>query len=785
MTKEQILKTYFGYETFKEGQEELINSILQGRDTFGIMPTGAGKSLCYQVPALMFSGITIVVSPLISLMKDQVSALNQAGIHAAYLNSSLSYSQYSKALSNARLGKYKIIYVAPERLDTSEFLDFAVNSEISMLSVDEVHCVSHWGQDFRPSYLKIVDFIDAMPHRPIISAFTATATSEVREDVIGILRLRRPYEMLTGFDRENLYFAVKKPKDKFTELFDYVLSKKDEAGIVYCATRKDVEEVCEKLKAEGFTATRYHAGLSDDERSANQDQFIYDEARIMVATNAFGMGIDKSNVRYVIHYNMPKNLESYYQEAGRAGRDGLPAECILLYSGKDVITNELFINNNREVELDQETLALVRERDYERLKKMTFYCFTSECLRTYILRYFGETGSVYCGNCSNCLTQFEEIDATRLAVQIVECIREVNQRFGKVMISEILHGVDTTKVRQRDLHRLISYGKASEESISRIRQVIDWLIMNGTITSTNEEYSVLRLNENSLRLIKEKEKVVLKLPKQEERPSSAKIRKSKKEYAGTDYDLFELLRGYRLEIARKEKVPPYIIFSDKTLTDMCIKYPTDRKEMLAVHGVGETKFEKYGEDFLHIIKDYLLNNPEKRSVKEAVQRDFIENNGNADDGNTNKSTNKSTNNSNTNNSESSINNGIKHWGKMSFSLDRTKTPEYQDGLSITEVAELMNNIRMDGTKKISTKPLSAWLLYHGFLEEENTSLGRISRLASDKGMAAGIIREKKISEKGNEYFINKYEIRAQKLLYEGVEEILKWFDAYEKDYTEE
>lgn len=613
MTKEQILKKYFGYDTFRDGQDELINSILEGRDTFGIMPTGAGKSICYQVPALLFPGITIVVSPLISLMKDQVSALNQAGIHAAYLNSSLTYIQYKKALENAMQGQYKIIYVAPERLDTVEFLEFARNAYISMLSVDEVHCVSHWGQDFRPSYLKIVNFVEALPQRPVISAFTATATKEVRDDVICILALNNPTVILTGFDRKNLSFEVKKPKDKYAELREYVLTKKEEAGIVYCSTRKEVEEVCEKLSALGLATTRYHAGLNDGERHSNQDEFIFDEARIMVATNAFGMGIDKSNVRYVIHYNMPKNLESYYQEAGRAGRDGLPAECILLYSGKDVVTNEFLINNNREVELDSETLAQIRERDYERLKKMTFYCFTSDCLRTYILKYFGEVGAVYCGNCSNCLTQFEEIDATELAIQIIDCMEDVNQRFGKVMIAEILHGVDNAKIRQRSFQNLRSFGRATDTSIARIRQVIDYLIMNDWVTLTNEEYAVLKLNHNTLKIVQGYERVILKLPKQEVKAVSDKSRKNKADRADTDYELFEQLRSHRLELAREEKVPPYIIFSDKTLIDMCSKYPRNRVEMLKVNGVGEMKYDKYGESFIRIIAEYVTKYPQKRS----------------------------------------------------------------------------------------------------------------------------------------------------------------------------
>ena len=387
MTKEEILRQYFGYSQFRQGQEMLIDSILAGTDTLGIMPTGAGKSICYQVPALIFQGITLVISPLISLMKDQVGALNAAGVHAAYLNSSLTQGQYFKALDFARQGRYPIIYVAPERLLTDSFLDFALNAKIAMVAVDEAHCVSQWGQDFRPSYLKIVEFIDRLKKRPVISAFTATATRQVREDIIRILRLQEPTVLTTGFDRSNLYFAVKSPKDRYSSLVNDLERHRGESGIIYCLTRKTVEEVCGKLIKDGFTATRYHAGLSDEERRHNQDDFIYDRSPIMVATNAFGMGIDKSNVRFVIHYNMPKNMESYYQEAGRAGRDGEPAECILNYGGQDVVTNQLFIEHNQDNEaLSPETRALVQEQDRERLKKMTFYCFTNDCLRSYILR---------------------------------------------------------------------------------------------------------------------------------------------------------------------------------------------------------------------------------------------------------------------------------------------------------------------------------------------------------------------------------------------------------------
>lgn len=742
MTKEQILKKYFGYDVFREGQEELIDSILGKRDTLGIMPTGAGKSICFQIPALMLPGITIVISPLISLMKDQVSALNQAGIHAAYLNSSLTYAQYLRALENAKQGQYKIIYVAPERLDTVEFLEFARGTEISMLCVDEVHCVSHWGQDFRPSYLKIIQFIEALPLRPVISAFTATATGDVRDDVIGILGLKNPTIVSTGFDRKNLFFSVLKPKDKFSELLTYVFSKSEEAGIIYCSTRKEVEEICGRLIAEGLAATRYHAGLSDEERRTNQDRFIYDEARIMVATNAFGMGIDKSNVRYVIHYNMPKNLESYYQEAGRAGRDGLPAECILYYSGKDVITNEFLINNNREVELDPEILKMIRERDYERLKRMTYYCFTSDCLRTYILKYFGEASGVYCGNCSNCLTQFEEIDVTDLAFQIIECIEEVNQRFGKVMIADILHGVTNMKVQQKRFQELRSFGRASEASISRIRQVIDWLVLKEIINLTNEEYAVLKLNRESIDALKGIQ-IILKLPKQEEKVAVLKSKKDRKNPSSTDYELFEQLRNLRLEIAREEKVPPYIVFSDKTLIDMSNKHPVNRTEMLDVNGVGENKYSKYGEKFISIIEAYVSQNPSLSSGKVSAQnnRDV-------------KSKNK----------------------KQPFAIDESKEPLYQEMSYLSEFVEMLNGLRIDGTKKLTTIPLSTWLLHFGFLEEEETEFGGTTRLASEKGRAAGIYREKKHSEKGFDYFLNQYDTSAQRMLYENLDEILLWYE---------
>ena len=615
MNQYEILKHYFGYDTFRDGQEKLIHAILEGRDVLGIMPTGAGKSLCYQIPALMMGGITLVISPLISLMKDQVSNLNQAGILAAYLNSSLTPGQYRKVLELARGGRYPIIYVAPERLVTEDFLQFALDPQvnISMVAVDEAHCVSQWGQDFRPSYLKIVDFIKRLPKRPVVSAFTATATAEVRDDIIDILMLQEPEVLTTGFDRTNLYFGVQTPKDRYQALVELLEQHKAESGIVYCLTRKIVEEVCEKLIKEGFSVTRYHAGLSDAERKHNQEEFIYDNVRIMVATNAFGMGIDKSNVRFVIHYNMPKNMESYYQEAGRAGRDGEPAECILLYGGQDVITNQFFIDHNQDNDaLDPMTRQLVMERDRERLRKMTFYCFTHECLRDYILRYFGEYGSNYCGNCSNCLTQFENKDVTEMAKALLSCIESSRQRYGAAVIIDTVHGANTAKIRGYRMNENPEYGSLAKVPVYRLRQILNQLQLDSYLTATNDEYAILRLTSKGLSVLNNEETVWMKLVKEQnnsEKETPKKSRKKKNTLAGAgefteaEETLFETLRRLRAQIAKEEKVPPYIVFSDKTLTHMCIVKPEDKEEMLSVSGVGEFKYEKYGERFLEAIRN--------------------------------------------------------------------------------------------------------------------------------------------------------------------------------------
>ena len=617
--KYEILKTYYGYDSFRDGQEGLIDSLLSKQDVCGIMPTGAGKSICYQIPGLIFDGITLVISPLISLMKDQVRSLNQMGVHAAYLNSSLTFNQYKKALAYAAEGRYKIIYVAPERLLTEDFLTFAQNAPIDLVAVDEAHCVSQWGQDFRPSYLKIPEFLVQLPRRPVVGAFTATATKTVRDDIIRMLGLQNPFTTVTGFDRQNLYFEVRHDKDKYRGVVNYLKKHPDQAGVIYCATRKNVEEVCEKLLSDGFPATRYHAGLSDAERQANQEAFTYDEAPIMVATNAFGMGIDKSNVRFVLHYNMPKNMESYYQEAGRAGRDGAKADCILFYSGQDVITNQFFIEQDREnEELTGEALEQVRQQDRERLKKMTFYCHTSDCLRDYMLRYFGEYGSNYCGNCSNCLQSFETTDITQIANNLIGCALTSGMRFGINTILDTLRGSKNDKIRRSNLDENHFYGSCAEETIVFLRQVCNYLIQNEYLAVTDDQYPVLRVREKGLSFFAQTGdfrpvltmKVAKKAAQSADASSASSATRGKADVSGkkaasshASGSPFEALRNLRTKIARKNHIPPYLVFSDKTLEAMCVMLPQTKEEMLTVPGVGELKYQKYGEEYLKLCRE--------------------------------------------------------------------------------------------------------------------------------------------------------------------------------------
>lgn len=600
--KLSVLKEYFGHDSFREGQDRITDSLLGGRDVLGIMPTGAGKSICYQVPALMFDGITIVVSPLISLMKGQVSALVQSGVAAAYINSSLTHAQYLKVLQNTESGKYKIIYVAPERLCAPAFLGICRNLNISMVAVDEAHCVSQWGQDFRPSYLKIPDFIDALNSRPVVGAFTATATGAVRDDIKTLLRLLSPLVVTTGFDRPNLFFSVMQPKNKSIELMKLIKERKNESGIVYCSTRKAVEEVCELLQKNGFAATRYHAGLDENERRRNQDDFVYDRATIMVATNAFGMGIDKSNVSFVIHYNMPKNMESYYQEAGRAGRDGRSADCILLYSAKDVRTNQFLINNSEpNPDLTEDEQEEVRRRDRERLKQMTFYCTTHKCLRKFILEYFGDKGPERCEKCSNCLSNHENTDITVDAQKIMSCVARTGQRYGKKVICDVLRGSKNERLISAGLSRQSTYGIMADCPEKRLRDIIDQLCENGYMTAQGDEYPILKLAPKSRGVLTGQEtlRMMLEIP-QKKKAAAAKGAP----LPPADEKLLAALKDLRKSLAMRQSIPAYVVFTDATLIDMCRLKPKTQEEFMEVSGVGQAKSQRYGEVFLAVIAEF-------------------------------------------------------------------------------------------------------------------------------------------------------------------------------------
>ena len=609
----ETLKTYFGYDTFREGQEKIVEAILTNRDVLAIMPTGAGKSICYQIPALILPGITLVISPLISLMQDQVKALNDAGIHAAFINSSLTENQISKALYLAASGRYKIIYVAPERLENYEFLEFARNVEISMVTVDEAHCISQWGQDFRPSYLKIVEFIKNLPKRPIVSAFTATATEEVKNDILCTLSLADPEVVITGFDRKNLYYSVENIRRKDEFIMEYIEKHPTESGIIYCATRKNVDNLFELLFKRGVPVTRYHAGLTNETRKKNQDDFIYDRTPVIIATNAFGMGIDKSNVRYVIHYNMPQSMENYYQEAGRAGRDGENSQCILLFSLQDVMIDRMLLDNKDFSDVDEEDEYLIRQRDIRRLQTMEGYCKTTGCLRNYILEYFGEKTSGPCDNCGNCHREYHEVDMTAEAKWVVNCVAETRGRYGLTIVLGTLMGAKRARLRELRTDQYKSYGALSGHSEAELRTLISQMTERGYLYQTQEKYSVLKLGDITP-LKDENTRVIMRTYEEKEPDKKKKIQKTVRKRStdaltSAGYDLFEILRKLRLEIAKEESMPPYIIFSDKTLIDMCVKKPSDEEEMLNVSGVGANKLKKYGQRFLQEIQKFCTERP--------------------------------------------------------------------------------------------------------------------------------------------------------------------------------
>lgn len=720
-TKSSILKKYFGYDSFRDGQETLVQNILDGRDVLGVMPTGAGKSICYQVPAMLSKGVTIVISPLISLMKDQVYSLTEAGINSAFINSSLDDNEYRKILNGCRNNEFKLIYVAPERLLSFEFLNLTKYIEISIVAVDEAHCISQWGQDFRPSYQKIVEFIESLnSKRPVVAAFTATATKEVRDDILKILNLKNPKILVNGFDRKNLEFIVKKSKNKFEDVCEFLNGREKETGVIYCSTRKTTEMVCEKLNEIGINAVRYHAGLGEAEKKRNQEDFIYDRARIIVATNAFGMGIDKSNVSFVIHYNMPSSIESYYQEAGRAGRDGGKATCLLLFSQKDIITQEFLIEKGSDNEnIDTETEMFLKERDRKRLRIMENYVHSYSCLRKYILNYFGDSHTGKCNNCSNCKKEFEEVDITLEAQKILSCVYRVNESFGQTIIADILKGSKNEKVRKFNLDKVSTYGIMKESKID-IKEIITFLVIDKYLETTSEKYPVLKLGKNATKVLKEKKQVKMLITKFE------KVETKSNTKAGyVNKKLLEILKGVRMEFAREKKVPAFIIFSDSTLVDMAIKLPKNMKEMLGVSGVGQTKLERYGEKFLFEINEFLKSNQKNEEIENEETENVI--------------------------------------GLEDLISD--------DEVVISIIADRINTVLIQkGEKKTSAIKLGKFLLNEGYLEETEDN-GKTIKLATKKGEKIGIIIKEVSSKNGIKYKNNFYSKIAQEYIINNINKI--------------
>lgn len=738
------LKTYFGFDTFRPEQEIIIKQILSGRDVFAVMPTGAGKSLCYQLPALLLPGITIVVSPLISLMIDQVQGLNEAGVHAAYINSSLTENQITRALEFAKTGRYKIIYVAPERLETSRFLDFACHAEISMITVDEVHCISQWGQDFRPSYLRILSFIHMLPVRPVLSAFTATATERVRMDIRFSLELEHPYETVTGFDRENLYFEVQRTKQKKDKILNYLKEHREESGIIYCATRKAVDELYLDLENAGFYVGRYHAGMSTDARKSSQKDFIYDRVKVMIATNAFGMGIDKSNVRFVLHYNMPQSMENYYQEAGRAGRDGEPSECILYYSPQDTVINRFLLESKeQDREYTEEELRTIRAQDMERLRKMEMYCTTTNCLRAYILNYFGEEAEGQCQNCSNCQTEFEEMDASEVAADVILCVRSSGQRFGMNMIAGTLLGENTAKIRNYRMEENPAYGKQSKLGQARIKEIIRTMVERGYLKQTEDLYAVLHLTKLSEELEERKAPFLIAYKKEEEQ----RIRKravQTMDLSEKGKELFESLRTLRTELAKERSIPPYMVASDKTLRDLCVRMPFTKEDLLKVHGMGERKIAQYGEAFLDRIQSVTGRQWEKIEMQES-QYVKVE--------------------------VAPLTEKRSKGRKEEFHL----TEEILSGIrfapqmSLSEFVSQINGLRDEKQmKRLTNKWIIERLLEEGCLKKQFQN-GFTRMVLTGKGRKAGIRSEERISEKGNPYEIFFYTEEGQHYLVELLE----------------
>lgn len=596
---QNLLKKYYGYENFRTGQDDIIHHILNGEDCLGIMPTGAGKSICYQIPAMLLSGITIVISPLISLMKDQVDSLNEIGIPATYINSTLTDSDYSQTVENILYGVYKIIYVAPERLNSDTFINLLNKLDISMVTIDEAHCVSQWGHDFRPSYREIANVILNLKKRPIVSAFTATATKVVKDDIINLLHLSNPFTLTTGFDRKNLNFSVEIPQNKKDFIIEFLNSNSKDSGVIYCLTRKTVDNLYDGLSNLGYNVSKYHGGMSENSRTKSQEDFTYDRTQIMIATNAFGMGIDKSNIRYVIHYNMPKDLESYYQEAGRAGRDGDNSKCVLLFSRSDIVTNKFLI--------EQTSSEYGHKIEYDKLNDIIDYCNTDKCLRKYILEYFGELPNFNnCNNCSNCLSEIETTDITIDTKKILSCIKRMNQRFGSGLVTDVLKGSKSAKIKSLGFDNLSTYGIMSEYTKDTIKDLIYFLITEGYIKSVGDKYPVLILDNSANDVLFSDKQVVIKRKIEKILPKS--FADDRNEELNYDNNLFEILRNIRKEIAESNGVPPFIIFTDVSLKEMSTYFPTNVESMLGITGVGVNKLEKYGNIFLKAIDKYVVEN---------------------------------------------------------------------------------------------------------------------------------------------------------------------------------
>ena len=739
MDKQSVLQGRFGFRSFRDGQEALIDAILSGRDVFGVMPTGGGKSLCYQIPALLLEGLTLVVSPLISLMKDQVAALKEAGIPAAFLNSSLTAAQQREVLRRAELGAYKLIYVAPERLLTNSFLEFAAGQRISLLAVDEAHCVSQWGQDFRPNYLDVPAFVRRLPRRPVIAAFTATATAEVGEDIVRLLELRDPLRLVTGFDRPNLYFDVRRERDKTAWLQDYLKAHRDQSGIVYCATRKTVEQLCEKLRTAGFAATRYHAGLDDAERRENQEDFAYDRATVMVATNAFGMGIDKSNVSFVIHYNMPKNVESYYQEAGRAGRDGAPADCILLFSPGDVITAEYLIQNGSDREqMDEALLAQLLIRDMKRLRQMTDYCKTDRCYRAFLLDYFGEAHRPTCGSCGNCCPREDECpgetveeDITLAARKILSCVRRVERKnrvgLGETMLVLVLAGSRDKTLLAREYDLLPTYGIMKETKRSLLHEYVRELVKQDYLLRPPGDYDVLITSEKADNVLFQNEQVLWRHAVSEETRQGRKSAAAGSPGAA-EQSLFERLRGLRAELARQAKVPAYVIFHDATLLNIASAKPSTEAELLAISGVGEQKAKKYGQAVLTVIADWKA---EQQAQKSA---------------------------------------GAK--GKKEPQPPLRLTPEQlarcelqPEGVSMTAFARALTDLKEEGDSgELTGRQLSDRLLAEGYLTEQSSETDELRRRPTPAGEDVGITLTERTGKDGRPFTMVTLTEQAQRWL---------------------